>query len=325
MPPMLNFVLVMDPVTGKLQEVSPDEYLADPRPAGLLWLDFLEPTHADLEWLAERYHFHPLALEDCLKSGQRPKLDRYDGYAFLDIYAARFDPISARIQLSEVDMFLGDGYLVTSHREPVADFEAVRDRWSKDPVARSQGSGYLLYLLLDTIVDDYFPVVDELEDQLEVLDQSLFERFDQRVIDRIFGLKKELILFRKVVAPTRDVSLLLMRREEGLINPATSIYLQDVYDHLIRVADSIDTYRDLVGGSIEAYLSVIANRTNDTMKRLTSISAVLMSVTLIAGIYGMNFRHMPELEWKFGYEFALGLMLAIALALTLVFKSLRYF
>lgn len=322
---MLNFVLVMDPVTGKLQEVSPDEYQADPRPAGLLWLDFLEPTHADLEWLAARYHFHPLALEDCLKSGQRPKLDRYDGYAFLDLYAARFDPISARIQLSEVDMFLGDGYLITSHREPVADFEAVRERWRKDPAAQSQGSGYLLYLLLDTIVDDYFPVVDELEDQLEVLDQSLFERFDQQVIDRIFSLKKELILFRKVVAPTRDVSLLLMRREEGLINPATSIYLQDVYDHLIRVADSIDTYRDLVGGSIEAYLSVIANRTNDTMKRLTSISAVLMSVTLIAGIYGMNFRHMPELEWKFGFEFALGLMLAIALALTLVFKSLRYF
>lgn len=325
MPPMLNFVLLMDPETGKVQDVPPAEYLANPDMTGILWLDFLEPTPADLEWLAARFHFHHLALEDCLKSGQRPKLDRYDGYAFLDLYAARYDPISARVRLAEVDMFLGVGYLITSHREPVADFGAVRDRWLRDPMARSLGSGYLLYLLLDTIVDDYFPVVDALEEQLELLDEALFERFDQRVVDRIFSLKKELILFRKVVAPTRDVSLLLMRHEGDLLNPATGIYLQDVYDHLIRVADAIDTYRDLVGGSIEAYLSVVANRTNETMKRLTSISAVLMSVTLIAGIYGMNFRYMPELGWTHGYEFALGLMIVVALGLSLVFKSLRYF
>lgn len=322
---MLNFVLIMNPETGEVREVPPTEYLATPRAEGILWLDFLQPTHADLEWLAQHYHFHPLALEDCLKSGQRPKLDRYDGYAFLDLYAATFDPASYRIRLAEVDMFLGEGYLITSHHELVGDFGPVRDRWRQDPTARSLGSGYLLYLLLDTIVDDYFPVVDELEDQLEVLDQSLFERFDQRVIDRIFGLKKELILFRKVVAPTRDVCLLLMRQEGDLLEHGTTLYLQDVYDHLIRVADTIDTYRDLVGGSIEAYLSVVANRTNDTMKRLTSISTVLMSVTLIAGIYGMNFRHMPELEWIHGYQYALGLMIVVALVLTVLFKSLRYF
>jgi len=322
---MLNFALIMDPETGHVQEVSPTEYLANPREGGILWLDFAQPTHADLEWLAERYHFHPLALEDCLKSGQRPKLDRYEGYDFLDLYAARFVPSTGRVELAEIDMFVGPSFLITSHHEPVAEFAAIRDRWRQDPTARTLGAGYLLYLLLDTVVDDYFPVVDELENQLDLLDQALFERFDQRVIDRIFSLKRELILFRKVVAPTRDVCLLLMRHDGGLINPGTALYMQDVYDHLIRVADAIDTYRDLVSGSIEAYLSVVANRTNDTMKRLTSISTVLMSVTLIAGIYGMNFPHMPELHWKYGYEYAISLMIGIGLVLTFIFKVLRYF
>ncbi len=325
MPGMLNFVLVMNPKTGEVRELSPAEYLANPRVEGILWLDYLQPTHADLAWLGAHFLFHPLALEDCLKSGQRPKLDRYEGYVFLDVYAARFEPTSCRIALAEIDMFLGKDYLVTSHHEPVSDYRAVRDRWHKDPVARSFGAGYLLYLLLDTIVDDYFPVVDKLEDQLEVLEESLFDRFDQKVIDRIFSLKKELILFRKVVAPTRDVTLMLMRLEGELLERGTSVYFQDVYDHLIRVADAIDTYRDLVGGSIEAYLSVVANRTNDTMKRLTSISAVLMSVTLVAGIYGMNFHFMPELSWRYGYYYALGLMVVIALGLSILFKALRYF
>lgn len=322
---MLNFALLMDPETGLVQEVSPAEYQVNPLEGGLLWLDVSQPTHADLQWLADRYRFHPLALEDCLKSGQRPKLDRYEGYDFLDLYAARFVPSTGRVELAEIDMFLGPGYLITSHHEPVAEFAEVRDRWRHDPAARSLGTGYLLYLLLDTVVDNYFPVVDELEDQLDLLDHALFERFDQRVIDRIFGLKRELILFRKVVAPTRDVCLLLMRHEGGILNPGTAIYMQDVYDHLIRVADAIDTYRDLVSGSIEAYLSVVANRTNDTMKRLTSISTVLMSVTLIAGIYGMNFPHMPELQWTYGYEYVLSLMIGVSLVLTVIFKALRYF
>lgn len=320
---MLKHALYLDPDSRQVREVPPDGVC--PRPRGVLWIDLEGADRADVEWLKGCFGFHPLALEDFLKSGQRPKLDHYEGYAFVDFYVATFDPESARLMTEEIDLFLGDGYLVTSHKAPMPFMDEVRARWEGSAEAASGGASFLLYLLLDTVVDDYFPVVDRMEEQLEAFEELLFERFEQSVITRIFTLKKDLLLMRKVVAPTRDVCLLLMRRESHLIAPETSFYLQDVYDHLIRVTDAIDTYRDLVSGAIDAYLSVIANRTNDTMKRLTSISAVLMSVTLVAGIYGMNFPHMPELSWKFGYEFALGLMIAIALGLTVLFKALRYF
>ncbi|MBO9541029.1 magnesium/cobalt transporter CorA [bacterium] len=320
---MLKHALYLDPETGRVQDVPRGEVC--PRPKGVMWIDLEGTDRADVEWLKGCFGFHPLALEDCLKSGQRPKLDHYDGYAFLDFYAAAFDAERSRLTTEEIDLFLGEGYLVTAHKAPMPVLDEVRRRWETAAESKTGGASYLLYILLDTVVDDYFPVVDQMEEQLEVLEEMLFERFEQSVITRIFTLKKDLLLMRKVVAPTRDVCLLLLRRESHLIAPGTAVYLQDVYDHLIRVTDSIDTYRDLVSGAVDAYLSVTANRTNDTMKRLTSISAVLMSVTLVAGIYGMNFQHMPELSWKWGYEFALGLMIAIALGLTILFKALRYF
>jgi magnesium transporter len=320
---MLKHALYLDPDAGSVLELPASEVC--PRARGILWIDIEGTDRADVEWLRGCFGFHPLALEDCLKSGQRPKLDHYEHFAFLDFYAASFDPVCARLSTEEIDVFLGEGYLVTAHKAPMPAFDEVRARWQDSAEAPSGGASYLLYLLLDTIVDDYFPVVDRMEEQLETFEEMLFERFEQSVITRIFTLKKDLLLMRKVVAPTRDVCLLLLRRESHLIAPVTSIYLQDVYDHLIRVTDSIDTYRDLVSGAIDAYLSVIANRTNDTMKRLTSTSAVLMSVTLVAGIYGMNFHDMPELSWKYGYQFALGLMIAIALVLSIIFKALRYF
>lgn len=320
---MLKHALYLDPETGRVQVVPPGEVC--PRPRGILWVDLEGTDRADVEWLKGCFNFHPLALEDCLKSGQRPKLDHYDGYAFLDFYTASFDAKSSCLVTEEIDIFLGEGYLVTAHKAPMPVFDQVRARWEATPESATGGASYLLYLVLDTVVDDYFPVVDQMEEQLESFEELLFERFEQAVITRIFSLKKQLLLMRKIVAPTRDVCLLLLRRESHLITPGTAVYLQDVYDHLIRVADSIDTYRDLVAGAIDAYLSVIANRTNDTMKRLTSISAVLMSVTLVAGIYGMNFHFMPELAWQWGYQFALGLMIAIALVLSIVFKALRYF
>ncbi|HEY9898196.1 MAG TPA: magnesium/cobalt transporter CorA [Pantanalinema sp.] len=320
---MLKHALYLDPDTLRVLDVPAFEVC--PRAKGVLWIDLEGTDRADVEWLKGCFGFHPLALEDCLQSGQRPKLDHYDGYAFLDFYSASFDPARARLTTEEIDLFIGEGYLVTAHKAPMPALDEVRTRWQESAESAGGGASYLLYLLLDTVVDEYFPVVDKMEEQLEAFEEMLFERFEQSVITRIFTLKKDLLLMRKVVAPTRDVCLLLLRRESHLIAPGTAVYLQDVYDHLIRVADSIDTYRDLVSGAIDAYLSVIANRTNDTMKRLTSISAVLMSVTLVAGIYGMNFPHMPELSWKWGYEFALGLMIAIALVLTITFKALRYF
>lgn len=322
---MFKHLRLLDTRTAAVKELSFDALQVSQRPDGLIWIDVEDPTRADLDWLGEQFGFHALALEDCLHDGQRPKIEAYDSHYFLDVYAGRYDVAKRKMEMVELDIFIGGNFLVTSHMAPLPVLDEVLERWKTAHTSREEGAGYLLYLLLDTIVDDYFPIVDDIEAELEELEDALFEHFEERISSRIFCLKKELLIFRKLVVPTRDVCLMLMRRETPLIRPSTALYFQDVYDHLIRVADSIDTYRDLIGSTIEAYMSMVANRTNDTMKRLTTISAILMTIALVPSVYGMNFHRMPELEWHWGYPFALSMMLAITLILSVIFKKLRYF
>jgi magnesium transporter len=182
----------------------------------------------------------------------------------------------------------------------------------------------LTYLLIDSIVDDYFPLLDRLSDRIDELEDQIFGEFQPDTIQQIFRIKKQLLFLRRAVAPLRDVFNTLLRREQPLFSHETSTYFQDVFDHLIRVADTIDTMRDMLGSTMDAYLSVSSNRMNMVMKRLTAISAILMSVTLVAGIYGMNFSYMPELGWRYGYVGTLGSMLIIAMAIYLYFRRIDW-
>jgi magnesium transporter len=321
---MLSSVWWLDPESGDVKALSPFEVLEPRYRFGVRWLHFTGTDRDDVDWLREAFGFHPLPLEDCLKSGQRPKLETYDGYVFLDVYAAETRPGSAELTLHEFDCFLAPGYLITSHADPHPVTDEVLERWKHAPDRLRGGVGLLAHLLLDSLVDGYFPVVDRLEERLEALEESLFVRFDDHVVTEIFRLKKALVQFRRIVAPTRDVCLLMLRQENGFFDAETRLYLQDVYDHLIRVADSIDTFRDLVASAIDAYLSVAANRTNDTMKRLTSISTVLMTAALVAGFYGMNFD-LPEFHWKWGVAFVYALIFCLSILLTWWFKRRGYF
>src|SRR5262249_2869924 len=179
-------------------------------------------------------------------------------------------------------------------------------------------------VLMEGIVDDYMPMLDDFSDRLEELESQIFESFQPEAIHDIFRIKKQLIFLRRAVVPLRDVFNTLLRREQPVFSRETMFYFQDVYDHLIRVADSIDALREIVGSTMEAYLSVSANRTNFVMKRLTSISAILMSVTLIAGIYGMNFTYMPELGWRYGYIGAWIAILIVGLSLYFYFRKIKW-
>ena len=322
---MIAHLLIMDPETGSVRSHPRETFHPEDHAGKIIWIDLQDPAREELAWVGGLYSLHPLALEDAFKGGQRPKLEHYETHAFLVLYDARFEHSAPRVLLKEVDCFVAPGVVVTSHRHPVASLEQARARWCESPQAPKEGAGYLLYLIADTLVDDYFPLLDDFQEALEDLEDQLFIEPRQAILNDLFTLKKQLLLFRKVVGPTRDAFVMLVRREVPLIGQHTTLLLQDVYDHLIRITDAIDLYRDLVASAVEAYMSLIANRTNDTMKRLTTISAVLMSVTLIAGIYGMNFRIMPELQWAWGYPYALGLMLGVALVLVLIFKRLRYF
>jgi magnesium transporter len=327
---MITHLLVLDPATGSFSSPAPETFQPEDYPRQIVWVDLQDPTREELAWVGARYSLHPLALEDARKGGQRPKLEHYDAHVFVVMFDARFEREACQLQLQEVDIFLGAGFpgagfVVTSHRGALSSLSVIEERWRESPESPKEGAGFLFYLIADTLVDAYFPLLDEVQDALEALEDRLFFNNAPGILSELFALKKQLLLFRRVVGPTRDAFVMLVRRDVALIGQTTSLHLQDVYDHLIRVTDAIDLYRDLVASAVEASMSLAANRTNDTMKRLTTISAVLMSVTLVAGIYGMNFRVMPELAWQWGYAYALVLMGAIALVLVLWFKRLHYF
>jgi len=181
-----------------------------------------------------------------------------------------------------------------------------------------------VYSLLDALVDGYFPVIDEIAEQVEAVEDSMFNPRSPSHLPEIFGLKRELLNLRRVLAPEREVLNVLIRRDNPVLGESTLVYFQDVYDHIIRVLDSVDLYRDQLSGLLDAHLSVVSNRLNSTMKRMTALATILMSVNLVASNYGMNFDNMPELHWQYGYSFALGLSCVVALILAIVFKRIDW-
>jgi magnesium transporter len=289
----------------------------------IVWVDVSDPTGQDFDELAKEFGFHPLSIEDCRNAHQRPKIEEYEGYYFIVLYEALLND-EAGLELRELSTFLGKNYLVTVHSQPIRAIETAERLWRGWSDLAHRGTGLLTYLLIDSIVDDYLPLLDTLSDRIDELEDQIFGDFQPDTIQQIFRIKKQLLFLRRAVAPLRDVFNTLLRREQPLFSRETAIYFQDVFDHLIRVADTIDTMRDMLGSTMDAYLSVSSNRMNMVMKRLTAISAILMSVTLVAGIYGMNFSYMPELAWRYGYVGTLGSMLVIGMAIYLYFRRIDW-
>jgi magnesium transporter len=290
----------------------------------VVWADVTDPTSQDFDELAEEFGFHRLSIEDCRNQHQRPKVEEYTGYYFIVLYEAELAGPSQTLELRELNIFLGKNYLVTVHSRPIRAIETAKRLWPEWTDRSEQGSGLLTYLLIDAIVDDYLPLLDLISERMDELEDSIFADFQAGAIEEIFRIKKKLLFLRRSITPLRDVFNTLLRREQSIFQRETHVYFQDVFDHLIRVADTIDTLRDLMASTMDAYLSVSGNRMNQIMKRLTSISTILMSATLIAGIYGMNFFFMPELTWRYGYIFALLSMVVIGLALYVYLKKVKW-
>ncbi len=287
----------------------------------VVWADVSDPTSQDFIELAEEFNFHPLSIEDCQQTHQRPKVEEYQGYYFIVLYEAELVGPHDHLELRELNIFLGANYLVTVHSRPIRAIETAKRLWPEWNDRAEHGAGLLAYLLMDAIVDDYMPLLDILSERMDDLEDQIFGTFKPESIEEIFRIKKQLLHLRRSITPLRDVFNTMLRREQPIFARETHVYFQDVFDHIIRVADTIDTLRDMLSSTMDAYLSVQGNRMNIIMKRLTSIATILMSVTLIAGIYGMNFGQMPELSWKYGYVFALSWMLVIGVGLYIYFKK----
>jgi magnesium transporter len=289
----------------------------------IVWVDVSDPTSQDFESLAKQFGFHPLSIEDCRHQHQRPKVEEFPGYYFIVLYEAVLNE-AGRLQLGELGIFLGQNYLVTVHSQPIRAIETAERLWRSWTDLAERGTGLLAYLLIDAVVDDYLPLLDDVSDRMDSLEDQIFADFQPESLEEIFRVKKELLLLRRAVTPLRDVFNTLLRREQPIFSRETHTYFQDVFDHLIRVADTIDTLRDMVGSMMDAYLSISGNRMNLIMKRLTSIATILMSVTLVAGIYGMNFDYMPELKWRYGYVGALLSMVFVGLAIFSYFRRIKW-
>ncbi|HSQ23974.1 MAG TPA: magnesium/cobalt transporter CorA [Pyrinomonadaceae bacterium] len=290
----------------------------------VIWADVSDPTSQDFVDLAEEFGFHHLSIEDCRNEHQRPKVEEYTGYYFIVLYETSLAGPNDFLELRELNIFLGKNYLVTVHSRPIRGIETARRLWGQWSDRSELGSGLLAYLLIDAIVDDYMPLLDIISERMDDLEDSIFGEWRPEVIEEIFMVKKKLLYLRRAITPLRDVFNTLLRREQPLFPREAQVYFQDIFDHLIRIADTIDTLRDMLSSTMEAYLSVSGNRMNMVMKRLTSISTILMSGTLIAGIYGMNFIFMPELRWRYGYIFALISILGIGLALYAYLKKVGW-
>lgn len=305
---------VLQPGTVDTNEI--DRYLQQAN--AILWVDVAAPTPQEIEMLGHEFGFHELALEDSLDRHERPKVEQYDRYFFMIAYALSASPEG--LLEHEVAVFVGTNYLVTVRKDPVFDFADVVRRWEAHHELSREGGGYLLYVLLDEMVDGYFDALDEYEDRIERVEEQVFGRGRGGVQGDIFALKKELLQVRRHVTPLRDVLDVMLRRTVEVVTEPLEPYYRDVYDHVLRVTDFLDNLRDILSSALEAHLAVVSNRLNEVMKQLTSWAAIILIPTLVAGIYGMNFTHMPELRWRFGYPYALAVMALSAFVLYRMFK-----
>ncbi|HEX8693512.1 MAG TPA: magnesium/cobalt transporter CorA [Longimicrobium sp.] len=296
---------------------------ADETDIPIVWIDVASPGEAEAVFLRERLHFHPLAVEDCISGRQRPKLDRYPGYYFMVMYAAAINRERNRMALHEVHMFLGRRYIVTVHDHKIGELGEVLARWRAAP-ASYRSVGPLAHALIDAIVDDYFPILDHFAERVEEAELDVFRQDKTAELDQILAIRRELTLFRKVVGPERDLLSTMLRRDLPFLSPELTLYFQDVHDHSMRVVEELDTLRDLLSAAMEGQLSIASNQLNITMRLMAAWSIILMAMAWIAGIYGMNFRHMPELEWRAGYPWALGLMLVVGTVLVFYFRRKRW-
>ncbi|MEZ6064811.1 MAG: magnesium/cobalt transporter CorA [Planctomycetaceae bacterium] len=280
------------------------EYIRDRD--NLVWLDVQDPGEEEAELLQEEFGFHPLAVEDALHADQRPKIDEYKGFLFMVAYALPPGGHPHEIEPQEVDLFIGRNYLVTVHRGPVPALQDALGRWMRGGEMMREGIGFLVYTVLDTMIDTYFPVLESIEEEVEEAELRLLADNDAGRMPSLLKVKRSLVTLRRLGVPMRDVFGSLLRREQTLFQPQTRIYLQDVYDHLLRIVDAIETEREMLSSATDAYLAVLSNRLNATMKTLTIITIIVALVGAIFGAWGMNFENIPFSDQQYGFWVLLG-------------------
>lgn len=306
---------------------SIEEVFSFRREPSITWLN-VDGVHQPeiIEQVGKSFGLHPLVAEDIASTGQRPKMEDFDDYIFVVLRMLMFDEKENETKTEQVSILFGRDFVVSFQERADGDvFDPIRERLrSNKGKIRKMGADYLAYSLIDAIVDNYFVILEKLGETIEDVEDKLVTNPTSETLHKIHDLKREMIFLRKSVWPLREVINKLGRSESELINASTCVYMRDVYDHTIQVMDSVETFRDMLSGMLDIYLSSLSNRMNEVMKVLTVISTIFIPLTFVVGLYGMNFRHMPELEQTWGYPAILILMFAVALLMVVYFRRRKW-
>lgn len=297
-------------------------------PGSLLWVSLEHPTPEEAKTiLQDVFQFHPLAIEDCLNTGyQTPKVDEFGQYIFIIAHAIQTGKNQAEVETMELNIFLSGNFIVTLFLdERMLPVEKLWNQVQKDERLTQNGTDFLCYRLLDFLVDDYMPVLDYLDEEIEVLEDQVVERPTPQLLERILTIKHALIYLRRIMAPQRELLNRLSRGEFLVIDEKTRIYFRDIYDHMVRFQDLIETLRDIVTGAMDIYLNSTSLRLNTVMKALTIVSTIFLPLSFVAGVYGMNFEFMPELRWTWGYPMAWLVFVIIVVGMLAFFKRRGWF
>ncbi|MDP8315536.1 MAG: magnesium/cobalt transporter CorA [Candidatus Celaenobacter antarcticus] len=292
---------------------------------GVTWIN-VDGLHDPevIEKIGADFNIHPLLLEDVMNTEQRPKVEDFGKYMYFTLKMVYLDG-RKRICVEQISIILGDTYVISFQEQTGDVFETIRQRLrDKKGRIRSQKADYLAYSLIDSIIDNYFVILESIGEVIEELEEEVVEQPTRKTLQNIHMLKRNMLYLRRSVWPLREVISYLQRSESDLIEDNTGFYLRDVYDHTIQVIDTLESFRDMVSGMLDIYLSSISNKMNEVMKVLTIIATIFIPLTFIAGVYGMNFKFMPELQWKWGYFVTLGVMLVVVIGMIIFIKRKKW-
>lgn len=279
-----------------------------------------------IEQVGKLFNIHPLVLEDILNTDQRPKIENYGNFLYLVVKMLTFDDSESTVQSEQVSFVLVEGVVITFQEIPGDVFDPIRERLRNDKgIIRKQGADYLLYSLFDVIIDQYFSILEKLDEKVEEIDLSMTDHHNEAFLRQIHKIKRELIFMRKSIWPLREIISACRNQEMEFIQDTTKIYFKDIYDHCIQIIDTLELIKELLSETMELFLTKLSNRTNETMKLLTVISTTFMPLSFIAGLYGMNFLYMPGLQWEYGFPVLCGVMTTVVAFMLSYFKRKKWF
>jgi len=288
-----------------------------------VWINFLAPDQAHLLKVVAKLGFHELAVEDVFSPRSRAKIEEYAGHLFCIMPALNPNTEADPFDTINLNAFLGSNYLITAQRAPLPAVAALKYELERGSASVRRGPDFALYRLLDAIVDEYLPLADAIGERIEALEERIFEQFDRTVSADIFRLKRDVALLRRRMGPQREIINSLTNRPHEMISPETQIYLRDVYDHVFRINDNVDTFRDLLQGALDSYLTQVSNRTNEVMKLLSIVATIVLPLNMLTGLYGTNFGYLPGAENPYGFWIFCAGLLSVGLLATLLFRLRR--